>query len=139
MCKKLNDLQDHGIQNILDPDELSEQESSYSTRQKFANSKQPSISSTVSNNIPLALSQHLVVDFTSRLGKAFYKETYVSTLQILPILKAAARKNTQKGKRKRASPRVLTSTPVRDEIVANKTNRQTKIKKTKQGKKVPIS
>ena len=44
----------------------------------------------------------------------------------MPIPKAAARKNTRKGGRKRASSRVLTSTLVRDEIVVNKTNRQTK-------------
>ena len=31
---------------------------------------------------------------------------------------------------------MLTSTPVRDEIVVNKTNRQTKIKKTKKARKV---
>ena len=30
---------------------------------------------------------------------------------------------------------MLTSTPVRDEIVVNKTNRQTKIKKTKKARK----
>ena len=88
--------------------------------QKFANFKQPSISSTGLYDIPLR-----------RLGEALYKETYVSPSQILPIPKAVARKNTQKGGRKRASSRVLTSTPVRDEIVVNKTNRQTKIKKTK--------
>ena len=44
----VNDQQDPGIQNILDPDELSEQESSNSTGQKFANFKQPSTLSTVS-------------------------------------------------------------------------------------------
>ena len=80
--------------------------------------------STGSYNIPLR-----------RLGKALYKETYVSPSQILPIPKAAARKNTRKGGRKRASSRVLTNTPVRDEIVVNKTNRQTKIKKTKKARK----
>ena len=120
----INDQQDPRIQNISDPDELSEQESSNSTGQKFANFKQPSTSSTGSNNIPLR-----------RLEKALYKETYVSPSQILPILKAAARKNTRKGGRKRASSRVLTSTPVRDEIVVNKTNRLTKIKKTKKARK----
>ena len=52
---------------ISDPDQLSEQESSNSTRQKFENFKQPSTSSTGSYNIPLR-----------RLGKALYKETYVS-------------------------------------------------------------
>ena len=36
----VNDQQDRRIQNISDPDELSEQESSNSTGQKFANSKQ---------------------------------------------------------------------------------------------------
>ena len=92
--------------------------------QKFANFKQPSISSTGLYDIPLR-----------RLGEALYKETYVSPSQILPIPKAAARKNTQKGGRKRASSRVLTSTFVRDEIVVNKTNRQTKIKKTKKARK----
>ena len=120
----LNDQQDPRIQNISDPDELCEQESSNSTGQKFANFKQLSISSIGSYDVPLR-----------RLGEAFYKETYVSPLQILPILKAAARKNTRKGGRNRASLRVLTSTPVRDEIVVNKTNRQTKIKKTKKAKK----
>ena len=120
----INDQQDPRTQTISDPDELSEQESSNSTGQKFANFKQPSTSSTGSYNIPLR-----------RLGKALYKETYVSPSQILPIPKAAARKNTQKGGRKRASSRVLTSTPVRDEIVVNKTNRQTKIKKTKKARK----
>ena len=116
----INDQQDSRIQNISDPDELSEQESSNSTGQKFANFKQPSTSRKGSYDIPLR-----------RLGKAFYKKTYVSPSQILPISKAAARKNTRKGGRKRASSRVLTGTPVRDEIVVNKTNRQTKIKKTK--------
>ena len=53
----------------------------------------------------------------------------------MPIPKVAARKNTRKGGRKRASSRVLTSTPVRDEIVVNKTNRQTKIKKKKKARK----
>ena len=53
----------------------------------------------------------------------------------MPIPKAAARKYTRKGGRKRASSRVLTSTRVRDEIVVNKTNRQTKIKKTKKARK----
>ena len=38
----INDQQDPRIQNISDPDELSEQESSNSTGQKFANFKQPS-------------------------------------------------------------------------------------------------
>ena len=70
--------------------------------QKFANSKQPSTSSTGSYDIPLR-----------RLEEALYKETYVSPSQILPILKAAARKNTQKAGRKRALLRVLTSTLVR--------------------------
>ena len=60
---------------------------------------------------------------------------YVSPSQILPISKAATRKNTRKGGRKRASSRVLTNTPVRDKIVVNKTNRQTKIKKTKKARK----
>ena len=116
----INDQQDPRIQNISNLDELTEQESSNSTGQKFANFKQPSTSSAGSCNIPLR-----------RLGKALYKETYVSPSQILPIPKAAARKNTRKGGRKRASSRVLMSTPVRDEIVVNKTNRQTKIKKKK--------
>ena len=49
----INDQQDPRIQNISDPDELSKQESSNSTGQKFANFKQPSISSTGSCNIPL--------------------------------------------------------------------------------------
>ena len=120
----INDQQDPRIQNISDPEELREQKSSNSTGQKFANFKQPSTSSTGSYNIPLR-----------RFGKALYKETYVSPSQILPIPKAAARKNTRKGGRKRASSRVLTSTPVRDEIVVNKTNRQTKIKKTKKARK----
>ena len=81
--------------------------------QKFANFKQPSISNTgLVYDIPLR-----------RLGEALYKETYVSPSQILPIPKAVARKNTRKGRRKRASSRVLTSTPARDEIVVNKTNR----------------
>ena len=53
----------------------------------------------------------------------------------MPIPKAATRKNTRKGGKKRASSRVLTSTPVRDGIVVNKTNRQTKIKKTKKTRK----
>ena len=110
----INDQQDPRIQNISDPDELGKQESSNSTEQKFANFKQPSTSSTGSYNIPLR-----------RLRKALYKETYVSPSQILPIPKAAARKNTRKGGRKRASSRVLTSTPVRDEIVVNKPNRST--------------
>ena len=70
-----------------------------------------------------------------RLGEALYKETYVSPSQILPIPKAVARKNTRKAGRKRASSRVLTSTPVRDEIEVNKTNCQTKIKKTKKARK----
>ena len=35
-----------------------------------------------------------------RLGKALYKETYVAPSQILPIPKAAARKNTQKAEEK---------------------------------------
>ena len=38
-------------------------------------------------------------------------------------------------KRRKNSSRVLTSTPVRDEIVVNKTNRQTKIKTTKKARK----
>ena len=42
----VNDQQDPGIQNISDPDELNEQESSNSTGQKLANSKLPSTSST---------------------------------------------------------------------------------------------
>ena len=70
-----------------------------------------------------------------RLGKALYKETYVSPSQILPIPKTASRKNTRKGGRKRASSRVLTSNLIRDEIVVNKTNLQTKIKKTKKVRK----
>ena len=119
----LNDQQDPRIQNISDPDELCEQESSNSSGQKFTNFKQPSTSSTGSYDIPLR-----------RLGEKLKKETYFSPSQILPIPKAAARKNTRKGERKRASSRVLTSTPVRDEIVVNKTNRQTKIKKTKTAK-----
>ena len=53
----------------------------------------------------------------------------------MPISEAASRKNTRKGGRKRASLRVLTSTPVRDKIVVNKTNSQKKIKKTKRGRK----
>ena len=120
----LNDQQDAKIQNISDPDELCEQESSNSTGQKFANFKQSSTSNTGSYHSPLR-----------RLGEALYKETYVSPSQILPIPKAAARKNTRKGGRKRASSRVLTCIPVRDEIVVNKTNRQTKIKKTKKARK----
>ena len=90
--------------------------------QKFANFKQPSISNTGLYSL-------------RRLGEALYKETYVSPSQILFIPKAVARKNTRKGGRKRASSRVLTSPPVRDEIVVNKTNRQTKIKKTKKARK----
>ena len=43
----VNDEQDPRIQNISDSDELSEQKSSNSTGQKFANFKQPSTSSTV--------------------------------------------------------------------------------------------
>ena len=105
----INDQQDPKIQNISDPDELSKQESSSSTGKKFANFKQPSISSTGSYHIPLR-----------RLGKALYKETNVSPSQILPIPKVAERKNTRKGGRKRASLRMLTSTPVRDESVVNK-------------------
>ena len=70
-----------------------------------------------------------------RREEALYKQTYISPSQILPIPKAAARKNTRKGGRKRASSWVLISTPVRDEIVINKTNRQTKIKKTKKARK----
>ena len=96
----MHDQQDPRIQNISDSDELSEQESSNSTGQKFANFKQPSTSSTGSYDIPLR-----------GLGKALYKEMYVSPSQILPIPKAAARKNARKGGRKRASLRVLTSTP----------------------------
>ena len=61
-----------------------------------------------------------------QLEETLYKKIYVSPSQILPIPKVAARKNTQKS-RKRASLRVLTSTPIRDEIVVNKTNRQTKM------------
>ena len=49
----INDQQDPRIQNILDLHELSEQESSNSTGQKFANFKQPSTSSTRSYDIPL--------------------------------------------------------------------------------------
>ena len=50
----LNDQQDPGIQNISDPDELSEQESSNSTGKKFANFKLPSTTlSTGSYDIPL--------------------------------------------------------------------------------------
>ena len=60
---------------------------------------------------------------------------YVLPSQILPISKTAARKNTRKGGRKGASSRMLTSTPVRDKIVVNKTNRKTKIKKTKKARK----
>ena len=52
----------------------------------------------------------------------------------MPISKAAAIKDTRKGGRKRASSRVLTSTLVRDETVVIKTNRQTKIKKTKKAR-----
>ena len=59
----INDQQDPRIQNISDPDELSEQESSNSTGQKFANFKQPSTSSTGSYDIPLR-----------RLGKALTKK-----------------------------------------------------------------
>ena len=62
----INDQQDPRIQNISDPNELSEQESSNSTGQKFANFKQPSTLSRGPYNIPLC-----------RLGKALYKETYV--------------------------------------------------------------
>ena len=40
----INDQLDSRIQNISDPDELKEQESSNSTGQKFANFKQPSTS-----------------------------------------------------------------------------------------------
>ena len=87
----VNDQQDPRIQNISDPDELSKHESNNSTGQKFVNFKQPSTSSTGSYDIPLR-----------RLGKALYKETYISPSQILPIPKAAERKNTQKGGRKRA-------------------------------------
>ena len=96
----LNDEQDPRIQNISDPDELSKQESNNSTGQKFANFKQPSTSSTGSYDIPLG-----------RLGEVLYKETYLSPSQILPIPKAAAKKNTRKRGRKRALSRVLTSTP----------------------------
>ena len=42
----INDQQNPRIQNILDLDEFSEQQSSNSTGQKFANFKQPSTSST---------------------------------------------------------------------------------------------
>ena len=59
------------------------------------------ISNTGSRDISLALSQHSVVEFTRRLGEALSKETYFSPSQILPISKAAARKNTQKGGRKK--------------------------------------
>ena len=86
----INDQQDPRIQNISDPDELSEQESSNSTGQKFANFKQPSTSSTDLYDIPLR-----------GLEEALYKETYVSHSQILPIPKTAARKNTRKGGRKK--------------------------------------
>ena len=120
----INDQQDPRIQNISDPDELSEQESNNSTGQKFANFKQPSTSSKGLYDISLR-----------RLGKALYEETYVSPSQILPIPKAAARKNARKGGRKRASSRLLTSTLTRYEIVVNKTNRQTKIKKTKKARR----
>ena len=40
-----------------------------------------------------------------------------------------------KRRKKNSSSRVLTSTPVKDEIVVNKTNRQIKIKKTKKVRK----
>ena len=124
----INDQQDPRIQNISDSDKLSEQKFSNSTGQKLGktgqklgkNFKQPSTSSTGSYDIPLP-----------GLGEALYKEIYVSPSQILAIPKAATRKNTRKGGRKKASSRVLTSTPARDEIVVNKTNCQTKIKKTK--------
>ena len=72
----VNDQQDPGIQNISDMDELSEQESSNTTGQKFANFKQPSNSSTGSYDIPLR-----------RLGEALYKETYGSPSQIFPSQK----------------------------------------------------
>ena len=123
-ASNINEQQDPRIQNVSDPDELSEQESSNLTGKKCANFKQPSTSSTSSYDIPLR-----------KLGEALYKETYVSPLEILPIPKAATRKNTRKSGRKKALSRVLTSTPVRDEIVVNKTNRQAKIKKTKKARK----
>ena len=47
----INDQQDPRIQNISDPDELSEQESSNLTGQKFANFKQPSTSSSLQVHI----------------------------------------------------------------------------------------
>ena len=63
----INDQQDPRIQNISNPNELSEQESTYSTEQKFAKFEQPSTSSIGSYDILLR-----------RLGKALYKKTYVS-------------------------------------------------------------
>ena len=123
--------------NISDPDDLNKQEPSNLSGQKLANSKQPSTSSKHSYDVPPSLLQHSLVDFTSRLGETLYNETYVSPSQILPIPKAAARKNIQKTGKKRVSSRVLTSTPIKDEIVADKANYTTKIKKTKK-QKVPV-
>ena len=57
----INDQQDPRIQNVSDPDELSEQESSNSTGKKCTNFKQPSTSSTSSYDIPLR-----------KLGEALY-------------------------------------------------------------------
>ena len=85
----INDQQDPRIQNISDPDELSEQEFSNSTGQKFANFKQPCISSTGSYNIPLR-----------RLGKALYKETYVSPTDIAYPKSCCKKKYSKRRKKK---------------------------------------
>ena len=84
---------------------------------------------TPNNQVP-QVQVHMIF-YCVDLEKHFTRKTS----QILPIPKAAARKNTRKGGRKRASSRLLSSTLVRDEIVVNKTNRQTKIKKTKKARK----
>ena len=65
----INDQQDPRIQNISDPDELSKQESSNSTGQKFANFKQPSTSSTVYFVARKATSQFSFVSENMRKNK----------------------------------------------------------------------
>ena len=86
---------------------------------------------TSNNQVP-QVQVHMIFHCVD-LEKHFTKKRIPHRYCLSP--KAAPRKNTRKGGRKRASSRVLTSTPVRDEIVVNKTNRQTKIKKTKKARK----
>ena len=87
----INDQQDPRIQNISDPDELSEQESSNSIGQKFANFKQPSTSSTGLYNIPLR-----------RLEKSILQKNVCLTFTDIAYPKSCCKKKYAKRRKKKS-------------------------------------